>query len=533
MDYSLLKTINISLRNFNPILPFYTNYFIENKEFTSVELSNYGSPFYFYASPFLMILIVFKNFFNLTNYDLTLTFISLLTFFNQFLFLKMKKRSFKVLSLSYFIGGLLTTYDTIFRVYVVLTKHSGSYDKILSYENLIRAVSASTSYLIGQEIVLKTGSYEINFIVYMIVQILSAISSFIMFRMEPDKPILKNTSIVKSFFSMNKTTIMAFSSGCITSCYSIFIRMFLQNILREKTLKINSNNDEKLIKNKIIIAQEIKNEKNLNDNKILKSVVDNNNEELKDIFSNISKSENQESTNLGEESDNIKNNHINKTTDQNIITDNNKNFENISKKNSENNRKIDSELSNNIKLLVIQLGFEKIIKAPFKCVANFFIKIICIFFPKYSENLNIKNLKNPIKSGYWDAFINVLCGLSCYMITKYTIQKYKNIIYIIFLIITSLFVLLMTVSKSRILIYLLFFIINVLSRTSTNYTRDLINNKDIVIASFVVESFLHVSINTICACNEVNSLFKARIYGFLGVVVFIFIIITKLIDNYN
>lgn len=558
MNYIALRTLNIVLKNFNPTLPFYTNYFIENKMFTSIELSNYGTPFYFYASPFLMVLIVFKNLFNLINYDLTLCIICIMTIINHLLILRMKQRSFKNLSLVYFVSGLLTTYDSIFRIYLVFAKNSGSgsYDKILSYENLIKTISASTSYLIGQEVVLKTGSYEINFISYMGAQVLCAASSFLMYRAQPSPPVVSERTVLKSFLGMNKSTLLIFISGSITSCYSIFIKMFLQNILRDGRSKLNSNikcSVEECL-NGDIDKQTNKNENNVDPISVkdvsvrvgLETVFKNKSLEDMTNSNNILDTNNEIISSATGDNNVIKDKFNSTIEDDKSLNDDTDHFKNVishTTSDIEKTNTISSDINNTQntflskneidpikkRFTILNENIQNILKAPFKIFAHFYIKSICLFFPWLSKNSNIKNLKHPIRSGYLDACINVLCGLTTYLISKVVFKNYKNALNVTFLLLTSTSVLLMTGSINRYLTYLLYYITNVLSRTSTNFCRDLIKNKDLVIASFVIESTLHVLVNGFCVYKGVNSLFKTRIYGALGMIVFIIITSSNII----
>lgn len=157
MDNSYMRVAVIVIRNFVPMNPFYTNFLVESKAFTNIEVSNQIAPWYFYSS--MVEMFVCKSILHAIGVDVSQACVSALYFLNLLLLLNLKKRSFGLAKLVYAISGFITTYDVIIRLYVA--ESNTSYDQSdvkSSHLGLLRALSGSLGCCVGQNIAVKMGS---------------------------------------------------------------------------------------------------------------------------------------------------------------------------------------------------------------------------------------------------------------------------------------------------------------------------------------------------------------------------------------
>lgn len=174
-----------------------------------------------------------------------------------------------------------------------------------------------------------------------------------------------------------------------------------------------------------------------------------------------------------------------------------------------------------------------VIYFPIHCISNTLIFSVCLFFPEYGKNNAGQDAKKFLRSGNMDALINISCYYATYLITQYAPAAYKEKLYIFFLLASSLSLLSMTVFENRTALYLMYLSTSTLSKCAHSFTkiflisRQLENN--LVVACYISETALHVTINRICKLLKANSLYKARFYGYFGLCIFTLILCIKLI----
>lgn len=223
----------VLIRSFLPISPFYTNFLVETKHFTNLEVSNSIAPVYFTSSFFTIF------FCKPVLYSLGLCNSSVLVasiyFFNMILFLNVRKRSFFMAKAVYLFSGFVSTFDVILRFYIGETNTRVAHsDAKYSTIGLYRAVLSSLSSIVGQQIVNKTGHYEIAIHISIFTQFLSLIlSSYDAAYTSTKKFGFADVNMFSSVLNMNSVMFCAFFAGSISDCFNLFTKLFIHNIFRD------------------------------------------------------------------------------------------------------------------------------------------------------------------------------------------------------------------------------------------------------------------------------------------------------------
>lgn len=233
MSEFLKLLIPYLIRSFLPINPFYTNFLVETKDFTNLEVSSGITPFYFYSSIFAM--LFFKPIIENLGLTLTSVFITSFHFINMIIFLNLKKRSFKIASLTYFVAGFIFTFDVMYRFYVGETNTSQKkVESKYSYMSLLKTITNSSSSVVGQEIVNKTGFYEINIHISIAFLFISLLMSIYRALTQSQSINISNIDMMDSISNSNTTAFCAFLASCIAGSYCIYTKLFMNSIFRDK-----------------------------------------------------------------------------------------------------------------------------------------------------------------------------------------------------------------------------------------------------------------------------------------------------------
>lgn len=483
-------SLNVFAKNvkyFNPMSPFFTNYFVETKGFTNRELTNHGSPYYFYSIPFLLLIVLMKNLFDSLGEDPSSAILAFLGSFNLIYILFIKNRSFIMMKTAYFFSGLFRTYEVILRTYWIQRKGNDGKTNTNtehSRENFFGAIIGSFAALIGQEIVFKTGSYEINLILNIFVNMFSACVfaySCIANRV-PAKP-MEDSNLFSKFIGMDSKKIKIFYGGAVLSCYNIFIKLFIQNLIRDQGKQAEIKANVPMVPN-----AESGDPASKPSEGIAKceggTMIPNANSPTEIEVSNVD-------TNITKED-------IGKLSKPTHVNSGLMGF---------------LEKINPIKLLMVLI----------RHISTLFIAPVVFFFPSYECNLSIKNIKKPSASGYVDAVINISCACASYLIDERIPVDARPFYYRLFLFLCPISLLSMTFINYIPYCYFNYLFILIFSKLATNICKGLLKDADLSVCGYLFQSLLHITINIFCAYREFNSLIKARIYGFMGVIVFIFV----------
>lgn len=463
-----MRVVVIVIRSFVPMNPFYTNFLVESKAFTNTEVSNQIAPWYFYSS--MAVMIVCKSILHTIGVDASLVCVSGLYFLNLLLLLNLKKRSFGTVRLIYSISGFIAMYDVILRLYVAEsnTRYAQS-DVKSSYLGLLRAISGSVGCWVGQDIFIKMGSYEINIIISSLTQFLGFLVS--LYSAMFDKKVYKYADInmAQAVLSMDSIMTCAFLAGSLCDCFNIFTKLFVHNILRDRVVHAKHEN----------------------------------------VQSPAPQNHNCDSTGHAE-SENAKNH---ATASYAPLLSSRPGGTNLVARFS------------NIVVPVVYL--------PIHWISSVLIFSVCFFFPKYMVKNTGQDAKRLLKSGNLDALINILCYYATYLITQYTPIEYKEKLYIFFLLVSSLSLLLMTMSENRIALYFMYLSTSTFSKCAHSFTKVFLTSQqlenNLVVACYISETVLHVTISQICKLLKANSLYKAKFYGYFGLCVFGLILCIKLV----
>lgn len=459
-----MRVAAIMVRGFIPINPFYTNFLVESKAFTNTEVSNQIAPWYFYSS--MIVMFVCKSVLHAIGEDISMVCVSGLYFLNLLLLLNLRKRGFGLVRLIYAISGFITMYDVILRLYVAesSTRNAQS-DVKSSYLGLLRAISGSIGCWVGQDIVLKTGSYEINIVISAATQFLGFLISLYSAFHSKKETRYADINMMKAVLSMDSVMTCAFMAGSLCDCFNIFTKLFVHNILRDQI--IDSSQDHALA-NKPSSADS-------SQSSVLPS-----------------------HSNAGHDRD--ESNHTNATRIALVLQS---------------------------KDLIIRRAWSMLLPVfyfPVHWLSNILIFIVCTILPAYKTKGAEQDAKKYLKSGNLDALINIICYYSTYLITQYTPAGYKENLYITFLLISSLSLISMTMLRSKAALYLMYLSTSTFSKCAHSFTKVFLKTRELennlFVACYISETALHVGINQACKLLKVSSLYKARLYGCFGLLVF-------------
>lgn len=486
MGHYNLRTATVLIRSFLPINPFYTNFLVERKDFTSKEISNKIAPFYFYSSLTIMTLVIYKNIIHIFGIDKSQTALSAFYILNLIFVMNIKQRSFSMARTAYFVSGFISTYDMVLRFYIAETKVGPeTSDKKSSLQSLYRAFVCSLSCLVGQEIVLKTGSYEINLIISAAFQLIGLLIS--VYTMSTNKPteLYKNLEFGTIAKSLTMKIVCAFLAGMICNCYSIFIKLFIHNIFRETNAKSEGN--DILTKNNLGADQS-------------------------SVSTHVDMGKSDKETGNDEPKEG--------KTDESILGGNSRS-DNITTENMKftKSRYFYLQKWNNMLIAIVY--------APVVLLSEILISIVSFFFPAYSKHAHKRSVEYASKSGILDAFVSFFCYFISDLIIGYSPKEFKQECYIGSLFVSSFSLFIMTYMKNRIVLAFLYLSTSIFSKTASCYTKNFIVTpeleKNLVSYSCLVESLLHVGINKVCSIYKVNSIVKARTYGIIGLMIFLLI----------
>lgn len=481
------------VRTFIPITPFYTNFLVEIKEFTNLEVSNVIAPFYFLSS-FLAVFFC-KSILHSLGLVYSSVIITAIYFLNMTFFLNLRKRSFVPACLVYFISGFVSTFDVVYKFYIGETnKREKSVDAQYAYIALLKAMAGSISSVVGQEIVNRTGYYEINIHISIFTQFISLMMSMYNAMQEEEIPPFADVDMAKALFSMDKIVFCAFCAGSICDCFSLFTKLFVNNIFRDR----NSGEDGK--------------KKGMGGN----------------TGSAGAKGEHSSENSTNTPSRDTKLPETERAAPSNI-----KNAESDAASRGSNGKHsisaspdAASERSRKtgpMKVVVNRL--QNIFYIPITLLSVLLISFVTFVFPKYKQGGAAQKRYLNVNA---DAISNVLCYELTYLISKYGPREHKELTYISFLVLSSISLLLMTGTKHKAMLYFMYLCTGVFSKSCTSITKGFLkrNREDnnLIILCYMSESILHITIDMFCRLYKVNSVSKARIYGFMGLTIFFGII---------
>lgn len=440
-----MRVAAIMVRGFIPINPFYTNFLVETKAFTNIEVSNQIAPWYFYSS--MAVMFVCRSMLHAIGVDISMVCVSGLYFLNLLLLLCLRNRSFGLVRLIYAISGFITMYDVILRLYVAesSTRHAQS-DVKSSYLGLLRAISGSLGCWVGQDIVLKTGSYEINIVISSATQFLGFLISLYSAAHSKREYKYTDMNMAQAVLSMDSVMACAFSAGSLCDCFNIFTKLFVHNILRDKIACSTSQSNTDVEHPTGPMYQP------------------------KDLIS--------------------------------------RRLWNV---------------------------FLSVLYFPIHWISDILISVVCFFLPVYRTKDTKQDAKKRLKSGNLDALISILCYYTTYLITQYTPTGYKERLYILFLLVSSLSLITMTMLRNKTTLYLMYLFTSTFSKCAYSFTKIFLTSRELennlFVACYISETVFHVAINQICGVLKASSLYKARIYGCLGLFVFGLILCIKFMNT--
>ncbi|ELA41075.1 uncharacterized protein VICG_01868 [Vittaforma corneae ATCC 50505] len=482
------------IRTFIPITPFYTNFLVEIKEFTNLEVSNVIAPFYFFSS-FLAVFFC-KSILHSLGLIYSSVLITAIYFLNMTFFLNLRKRSFIPACLVYFISGFISTFDVVYKFYIgEINEKEKSVDAQYSYIALLKAIAGSISSVVGQEIVNRTGHYEINIHISIFTQFVSLTMSVYNAMNEKAVPPFVDVDMKEAFFSMDKIIFCAFCAGSICDCFSLFTKLFVNNIFRDK------NSEEK--------ARKESNSTNSNTNLNGGGV---------------------EGTGNNKNISNIANGSIEPSESQDTATSNIKQPESSIKTSiGTSSGIVNSKRSKKTEFAKAFINkLQNILYTPVTLLSVLLISLITFIFPKYKQE---GTAQKRYLNGNADAISNVLCYELTYLISKYGPKEHKEFTYISFLLLSSVSLLLMTRTKHKIMLYFMYLCTGVFSKSCTSITKRFLKkdrkDNNLIISCYMSESICHIIIDVFCRLYKVNSVSKARIYGFIGLAIFLGIMAVK------
>lgn len=441
--------IPLLIRNFIPASPFYTNFLVEAKDFSNNEVSNLIAPFYFFFS--FIAVFIYKQILNNIGIEYSAVLISAVYFINMIIFLNIRKRSLFASRLVYSISGFISTFDVFIRFYIGESnqKKQGT-DTKCSYLGVRRALVGAFSSCVGEEIVKRTGHYEINIIISIFTQFIGFIISLYTAMNKKEQNTFREIELgyLDILKKLDKTMICAFLAGSICNCFNLFTKLFVNNIVRDRI------------------------EKTTTEHHSIKESFDNSNNKTNDIVDGVTK--------------------------------------------------------HNPFYIFFTKYVTNALYLPVSIMSSFLIFIVTRIFKKYSSagSANIKYL-----GGNANAISSVLCYQITYFITVISDSEYKERIYISSFILAAISLLAMSKSRNKILIYSMYLSTELFSKTCNSVAKLFLTNPEVggnlVIYCFTSELILHVLINQICKIFKVNVISKARVYGYVGIGIFLLIMTIK------
>jgi len=431
-----LKHSSYLLKSFVPMGPFYTNFMVETKDFSNSELSNHITPYYFFSS-FIAIFLCkpILHFLGLTYSSIIVTALQLA---NTVTFLNLRKRALNTAKAVYFVSGFIFTFEMIYRFYLVNKGPGGkAVDVGYSEIQLLRAIVGSISSIVGQDIVQRTGFYEVNIHISILVQVLSlGLSLYDMTNLKSE-PALIDVNMKESLLGMDSYVLCAFCAGGIASCLSFFMKLFSNILFRDKHMEIGKVNEASTPEKEPLPA----------------------------------------------------------TGWPEYLRDTARDF----------------------------------VLLPIHALSAVLVFLHGLAFADYSEP---GPAQRKFLSGNLDAALSVLSCAITHQISKHTPDAYKERLYILFLLLSSVFVLLMTGTRNKGVLYVMYLLVGVFSSSCSALTKRIMTtgstDNNIIIICYLAGSVLHIAVNQACRALGTNTIVKARLYGVIGAVVFAMVLAMKL-----
>lgn len=240
MPKGSLEMLIFILKEFTPIEPFYTNYLLESKKFTTIELSNKAAPIFFVMS-FATILFTL-SLIEALDFSGSLLFVCIVQFCLFSILLIMKERDFLLVKLFYGLNGAVSTFDAILRNLIISeSSNKDSIDTSIAGHKVCRAIASSLACWVGQDIYYKTHHHEINIFVSMTSLFPCIVISIFSIITESG---LKTESKISFFEGLDIAvkhtgfrTWIAIYSSVFAGCIYVFSSLFSHNIFNEKNMK--------------------------------------------------------------------------------------------------------------------------------------------------------------------------------------------------------------------------------------------------------------------------------------------------------
>lgn len=505
------------IRSFIPTSPFYTNFLVESKKFTNLDVSNRIAPYFFFSSFFAVFFC--KTILHQVGIEKSSILVSAIFFINLIFLLNLQEKNLPGARMIYFSSGFITTFDMVLRFYISETNtRETKADARYAYLSSLRAISTSFSSCVGQEIVNRTRYYEIPIHVSIFTQFLSFLLSIYSFISKEEENEFVDIKTMDAMLSMNKIMLCAFMAGIVSNCFNIFIRFFAQSIFRDK--EFNKEN--------------ILNKQFPEDNSIRVKTTQSFGSSNLEQESKISGSDKQKieikylpddritATSQSNSSINSQNRSCEVVCDEFATVESN-NFRN----NSNSNLK-DEKNNLHANLMNIWDSINRILHIPIALVAKFCITVVVAIFPKYSQG---GNAQKKYLNGDIDALTNVMCYFGSYMIVSNVPKKYKEILYISFLLLSSIYLFAMARSKNKFMLYFMYILTGIFSKACNQITKVFLkkqqNDNNLIVGGFIVETIVHMVVNQSCKFVNATSLTKTIIYSLIGIATSIGIIYIK------
>lgn len=254
MDEFKKNILALGVRSFVPLNPFYINYMVDSKGFSSIEMSNQIGPFYFYSS-FLGIFFC-KNILHSIGTAYSSVFVSGTYLLNMIALLNIPMRSFLGGRMVYFISGFVSSFDSVLRFYISETSNeTKSTGEVYAYLSLMRALSGTFSCFVGQEIAMRTGHLEFNVHISIFTQFIGFCISLLTAINSDKKVEFVDINSFKAVASMDKALLSVFLASCMANCFNLFIKVFSQSIFRDKEVS-NKTVTDSFVKDKQVGSEE-------------------------------------------------------------------------------------------------------------------------------------------------------------------------------------------------------------------------------------------------------------------------------------
>ena len=503
------------IRSFIPASPFYTNFLVEVKKFTNSDVSNRIAPFYFFSSFFAVFFC--KKILHQFGIEKSSILVSGISFINLISLLNLGVGNLKTAKMIYFSSGFITTFDMVLRFYLSETNiNETKTDTRYASLSSLRAISTSISSCVGQEIVNRTGFYQIPIHISIFSQFLGFLISI-----ASSLPPLKKTEFVEiktveAMLSMDRTMLCAFLAGIFSNCFNIFIKFFAQSIFRDKdfgkkpTKELNTD-----LKQDSVLS-------NTNDKVHDSNTLDNSDKTADSDVSN---------TKSNEQFKTLKNLNIQEDSNSGALHSGAQNSNDTEIKISESKITHPRKLSNAYRLFKTNYLMTKaiaVLRFPIILISLLCIKAVVFIFPKYSKDGTVQK---KYLNGDIDALTNMMCYYGSYLIVSKTATYYKETLYISFLLFSSICLFFMASSRNKFMLYFMYVLTGMFSKACNHITKGFLkkshNDNNLIVGGFIIETIVHMAVNQSCRLCHATSLTKTLVYSTLGLSVTMAILFIK------